>query len=117
MQQAIGEIRDPRDPDPVPSSKAATAFGLAIVGVVMAPFIGGVVPAVMALRLAGEAESEILASKGFLTGSVKVRRVRFLARLALLIALTMVLLGVVVWVAMRVGGSPGGETDFPSNVD
>lgn len=117
MQQALGEIRDPRDPDPVPSTKAATAFGLALVGVITAPFIGGVVPAIIALRLAGEAEAEIHASKGFLTGSLKVRRGRFLARLALLIALSAVLLGVVVWLAVRVGGAPGGTADFPSNVD
>ncbi|GIG69858.1 hypothetical protein [Phytomonospora endophytica] len=118
-QLPSAEIRDPRDPDPVPSTKAVTALALAVVAVITAPFIGGVIPAVLALRLAGQAEAEIVASQGFLTGSARVRRGRWLAQLALLIAVAAVLLGLLLWLVSRIGVAGGGPAgnDFPSDVD
>lgn len=115
--QTRGEIRDPRDPDPVPSTKAVAAMALGVVAVITAPFVAGVIPATIALRLAGQAEAEIIASKGFLTGSGRLRRGRWLAQLALLVAAAVVLIGLVLWLVNRIGtiGSPG--TDYPSNVD
>ena len=112
-----GEIRDPRDPDPVPSTKAVAALALGVVAVITAPFVAGVIPATVALRLAGQAEAEIVASKGFLTGSGRVRKARWFAQLALLVAAAVILIGVVLWLVNRLGAIGGPGTDYPPNVD
>ncbi len=88
--------RHPRDPDPVPSTKALTAFTLSIVAVVMAPFFGGVIPALISLRLCAQAQDDIEASGGFLLGAARCRKARRLAWIALAITAG-VLVALIIW--------------------
>lgn len=88
--------RHPRDPDPVPSTKAAAAYSLSLVALLTAPFLGGVIPAVLALWLADQADAEIAESEGFLLGAKRSGQARRLARLALGIA-AFVVLALLTW--------------------
>lgn len=88
--------RHPRDPDPVPSTKAFTAFVLSIVAVVLAPFFGGVLPALIVLRLSAQAQTDIEASEGFLLGAARCRKARRLAWIALAITAAVVV-ALILW--------------------
>lgn len=68
--------RHPRDPEPVPSTKAAAAYALSVLALFTAPFFGGLIPAVIALRLCDQAEADIARSKGFLLGAARCRKAR-----------------------------------------
>ena len=67
----------------MPSTKAAAAFGLSVLALVTAPFIGGIIPAVVALGLCSQADADLAESQGFLLGAARSRRARRLAYLAL----------------------------------
>ena len=43
------------DPEPAPSTKARAVFALGLVGLLTGPFVGGVIPATIALLLARQA--------------------------------------------------------------
>ena len=66
--------RHPLDPDPEPSTKARAVFALGLVALLTGPFVGGVVPATVALLLARQASREAYAAGGYLTGSAWIRR-------------------------------------------
>ena len=62
-------LRHPADPDPVRSTKATAVFVLGIVAVVTGPFVGGVIPATIALLLAREVRRELHEAGGYLVGT------------------------------------------------
>ncbi|WP_415646942.1 hypothetical protein [Stackebrandtia soli] len=119
MQQSeavAAAARHPRDPEPVPSTKAAAAFALGLVALVTAPVIGGVIPAVIALRLCDEADADIAESNGFLLGAARSRRARFFARLAFGVAGFVVVAGVLWWL-YRLAIAPPTLPTVDPNVD
>ena len=65
--------RHPLDPDPVRASKASAVFGLGLLSVVTGPFLGGVIPATLALLMARESHRELVAAEGFLLGARRLR--------------------------------------------
>src|SRR2546430_17163860 len=65
---ALTGARHPLDPDPVRSTKAAAVLALGIVAALTGFFLGGLVPATLALLLARQARAEQVAAAGFLTG-------------------------------------------------
>ncbi len=107
--------RHPLDPEPVGSSKAPAVLALGIIAVLTGPFVGGAVPATIALLLARQARREAWASAGFLTGAARIRQGERLAWFALALALTTLVVagiaGLLDWAGTPVG------TDFDSDVD
>ena len=71
--------RHPQDPDPIRATKSSAVLGLGLLSVVTGPFLGGVIPATLALFLARESHRELVAADGFLLGA---RRLRTGVRLA-----------------------------------
>src|SRR3954453_376271 len=63
----------PPDPDPVASPKARTVFALGLVAALTGFFLGGLIPATLALVLARQARRERVASRGDLTGARRLR--------------------------------------------
>lgn len=107
--------RHPLDPDPVRSTKAYAVFSLGLVSALTGIFLGGVVPATMAMLLARQARREAYASGGYLTGNAWVRRGEQLAWLGLALAATAVVVALVIGV-IRLAGSPAGH-DFAPSID
>ncbi|HZE37646.1 MAG TPA: hypothetical protein VE172_02440 [Stackebrandtia sp.] len=98
--------RHPRDPEPVPSTKAAAAFTLSVVAVITSPFLGGVIPAALALRLSAQASSDIAASEGFLLGAKRCLRARRLAYIAFSVAVFTVLALAMWWLYLDLTAEP-----------
>src|SRR5262249_61515133 len=67
------QLRHPLDPEPVRSTKAATVLALGIVATVTGFFIGGLIPATIALVMARSARSGMTPAKGYLTGGRLLR--------------------------------------------
>ncbi|MFI5913487.1 hypothetical protein [Dactylosporangium sp. NPDC051541] len=65
--------RHPLDPDPVRATKATAVFSLGLLSVVTGPFLGGVIPATLALLMARESHRELVAAEGFLLGARRIR--------------------------------------------
>jgi hypothetical protein len=107
--------RHPMDPDPVPSSKARAVFALGLVGFLAGAFVGGVIPATIALLMSRQAARQAYAAGGYLTGSRWVVRGRRLAWAGIILALTTVVVAVIAGL-LHLAGSPTG-TDFDSNTD
>ena len=82
-----GAARHPLDPDPVRASKASAVFGLGIVALVTGPFVGGVIPATLALLLARETHRDLVAADGFLLGAKRMRNGVRLAWAGIVLAL------------------------------
>ncbi|WP_051325330.1 hypothetical protein [Glycomyces tenuis] len=116
--QQTGGARHPDDPDPVESTKVVGALTLAVLGVVFSPFVGGVIPAFLALVLAKQAEGDIRASEGFLLGAGRLPRIRRLAWTAIGIACAVVVALLLVWVVdmARSVGEPSYESDVAAVV-
>lgn len=111
----LGLPRHPQDPEPVRSTKARAVFALGLVAALTGLFVGGVVPATVALVLARQARREAYRSGGFLTGAAWLRRGERLAWTGLV--LTMVVLTVlVVMGVIRLAEASYGQ-DFAPNVD
>jgi hypothetical protein len=87
--------RHPADPDPAPATKAKAVFALGVVALLTGPFIGGVIPAVIALLLAREVRADLYAAKGFLVGTRRYERGITLAWTGIVLALTTIVIGVV----------------------
>ncbi|MEU8297470.1 hypothetical protein AB0C04_09310 [Micromonospora sp. NPDC048909] len=107
--------RHPLDPDPVRTTKARAVFALGLIAALTGLFIGGLVPATVALQLARQARREAYASGGFLTGAAWLRRGERLAWAGLVLA-AVSLVAVVVIAVVRLAEAPFGH-DYPANVD
>ncbi|XVU30371.1 hypothetical protein ACQPZJ_03980 [Actinoplanes sp. CA-054009] len=103
------------DPDPAPSSKARAVFALGLVGFLTGPFVGGVIPATLALVLARQAARQAYDAKGFLTGSAWIRRGRRFAWAGLVLALTSLVIAAIAGL-LHLAGSPAGP-DFAPGTD
>lgn len=107
--------RDPLDPDPVRSTKSLTIFALGLVAALTGPFVGGMVPATVALSLARQARREAYASAGYLTGAAWVRRGERLAWIGIVLAATTLVVGLII-ALVNLANTPAGH-DFAPNVD
>ena len=96
------------------STKARAVFALGLVGFLGGPFVGGVIPATIALLLARQTHRQQYAAGGYLTGSVWVRRGRRLAWAGIILALAALVLAVITGL-LHVAGAPG--QDFDTNTD
>ncbi|GAB3218985.1 hypothetical protein GCM10027447_00690 [Glycomyces halotolerans] len=115
--QQSGGVRHPDDPEPVESTKVVAAQVLAVLAVMFSPFVGGAIPALIALMLARQAENDIRESEGFLLGASRLPRVRRLAWIAVGVAAAAVVAMLLVWVVdmARSVGEPtyGGNVAAP----
>ncbi|SCL20023.1 hypothetical protein GA0070616_1878 [Micromonospora nigra] len=107
--------RHPLDPDPVRSTKARAVFALGLMAVLTGLFVGGVVPATLALHLSRQARREAYASGGFLTGAAWLRRGERLAWAGLVLVAVSVVAAVVIGV-VRLAEAPYGQ-DFAPHMD
>ncbi|KXK63585.1 hypothetical protein AWW66_02205 [Micromonospora rosaria] len=107
--------RHPLDPEPVRSTKARAVFALGLIGLLTGPFVGGVVPATVALALARQARREAYASGGFLTGAAWLRRGERLAWAGLVLVAVSVVAAVIFGV-VHLAEAPTGH-DFAPNMD
>lgn len=106
-------MRHPLDPDVVPDSKATAVLALGVVAVLTGPFVGGVVPATLALVLARQARADLRSARGFLAGARRLRTGTSLAVAGLLLAATAL---VVVAVVGLLGLAPD-SADFGPEID
>ena len=111
---AAAPTRHPMDPDPSGSTKARAVFALGLVGFLLGPLVGGVIPATIALLLARQTHRQQYAAGGYLTGSALVRRGRRLAWAGIILALTALVVAVIAGL-LQVAGTPG--QDFDTNTD
>ncbi|MEU6206793.1 hypothetical protein ABZ814_24775 [Micromonospora musae] len=104
--------RHPSDPDPARATKTRAVFALGLIAALTGLFIGGIVPATVALQLSRQARREAYASGGFLTGARWLRRGEQLAWTGLLLAA----FALAVIAVVRLAQAPFGY-DYPANVD
>lgn len=107
--------RHPMDPDPEPSTKARAVFALGLMGFLTGPFVGGVIPATVALLLARQTARQAYQAKGYLTGSAWIRRGRRLAWAGLVLALTSLVIATIAGL-LHLAGAPAGP-DFAPGTD
>ncbi|MFD0518385.1 hypothetical protein [Paractinoplanes durhamensis] len=103
------------DPDPAPSTKARAVFALGLVGFLTGAFVGGVIPATIALLLARQAAREAFTAKGYLTGSVWIRRGRRLAWAGIVLAITALVVASIAGL-LHLASTPSGP-DFAPGTD
>jgi hydroxylaminobenzene mutase len=108
-------VRHPLDPEPVRSTKAATVFALGLFAALTGIFVGGAVPAALALVLARQSKREAYEARGFLTGSIWLRRGERLAWIGIVLAITALVITMVIGL-LRFADSPAGH-DFGPNVN
>jgi hydroxylaminobenzene mutase len=113
-QQPVG-VRHPLDPEPVRSTKAVTVFALGLFGALTGLFVGGAVPATLALVLARQSRQEAYAARGFLTGTVWLRRGERLAWVGIVLAVTALVIVMVIGL-VRFANSPAGP-NFPATTN
>jgi hypothetical protein len=87
--------RHPADPDPVRSSKATAVYILGVVAVLTGPFVGGVIPATIALLLAREARADLIAAEGYLVGTRRYERGVRLAWAGIVLAVAAIVVTVI----------------------
>ena len=109
---ATTPTRHPLDPDPAPSSKARAVFALGLVGFLTGAFVGGVIPATVALLMARQAAREAYAAKGYLTGSVWIRRGRRLAWAGMVLALATLVVAAIAGL-LHLASAPSGADFAP----
>ena len=93
---ALENARHPLDPDPVPSTKARAVFALGLVAALTGFFLGGLIPASLALLLARQAGQERRASGGYLVGARRLRMGIRLAWIGIVLAATAVVIGSII---------------------
>jgi MFS family permease len=108
-------VRHPLDPEPVRSTKATVVFALGLFAALTGIFVGGLVPATLALVLAKQSRQEAYEARGFLTGSVWLRRGERLAWIGIVLAVTALVITMVIGL-YRFASSPAGH-DFGPNVN
>ncbi|HKT01063.1 MAG TPA: hypothetical protein VJT31_16170 [Rugosimonospora sp.] len=89
-------VRHPLDPDPVRSTKAGAVLALGIVAALTGFFVGGLVPATLALVLARQGRAEMVAAGGFLTGSRALRVGVALAWVGIVLAATALVIATII---------------------
>jgi (hydroxyamino)benzene mutase len=102
------------DPDPAVSTKARAVYALGLVALLTGPFVGGAIPATVALLLARQVTRQAYAAGGFLTGAAWVRRGRRLAWAGIVLALTALVLAAIAGLLHL--AAPGGH-DFDPGTD
>ncbi|MEV1290102.1 hypothetical protein [Micromonospora sp. NPDC049679] len=107
--------RHPLDPDPVRSTKARAVFLLGLVAALTGLFVGGIVPATIALTLARQARREAYASGGYLTGAAWLARGERLAWVGIVLTATAIVVAAVVGL-FHLATAPVGQ-DFAPTVD
>jgi len=112
---ATDVLRHPLDPDPVRSSKPSAVLALGVVAALTGPLLGGVVPATVALLLARQARTEMLAAHGFLIGAKRLRTGTWLAWAGLVLAIAALVVAGIAGL-LQFAGQPGGQ-DFEPGVD
>ena len=108
-------LRHPLDPDAVRATKSRAVFALGLVALLTGPFVGGIVPATVALLLARQARREAYASGGYLTGAAWLRRGERLAWAGIVLVAAALVVATVIGV-ISLAGSPTGQ-DFAPGVD
>lgn len=103
------------DPEPAPSGKARAVFALGVVALLTGAFIGGVIPATLALLLARQVRRQAYAAGGYLTGAARVRRGQRLAWAGIVLALITLTVAVITGL-LHFAGSPAGP-DFDPGTD
>lgn len=108
-------VRHPEDPEPVCATKARAVWWLGLVAVVTGPLVGGVVPATVALMLAGQVQRDAYAAGGYLTGASLARRGEWLAWVGIMLAVTALVAAVVVGL-FQVAATPPAQ-EFSPDID
>ncbi len=108
-------LRHPLDPDQARSSKAVVVLVLGIVAALTGFFLGGLIPATLALRLARDTDAELRRSAGFLTGWRLLRAGVVLAWIGVILAATGLVVAAIVGL-VHLATTPSG-TDFGNNVN
>lgn len=103
------------DPEPVAATKARAVFALGLVGMLTGVFLGGVIPATVALVLARQSHRQAWEAGGYLTGGVWIKRGRRLAWIGLILALTTLVVALIV-ALLHLATVPGGQ-DFAPGTD
>ena len=111
----LPSARHPLDPDPVGSTKARGVLALGIVAALTGFFLGGLVPATLALLLARQARAEQVAAAGFLTGGRALRVGVALAWVGIVLAATALVIASIIGL-LHFAGSRSGP-DFGPNVN
>jgi (hydroxyamino)benzene mutase len=106
--------RHPLDPDPGRSTKATVVLVLGITAVLTGPLVGGVVPAVVGLVLAGQARADLADAHGYLTGADRIRRGKLLCWIGIVAAIAAIVAAIVIGILGLVNGA---GQDFPSTSD
>jgi (hydroxyamino)benzene mutase len=115
LAQAVARARHPLDPDPVRSTKTGAVLLLGIVAAATGFFLGGLVPATIALLLARQARAEMAHAGGFLTGGRRLRTGVALAWVGIALAATGLVIVSIIGL-LHVAASHGGQ-DFAPTVN
>lgn len=84
----LAAVRHPLDPDPVRSTKAAGVLLLGCMAALTGFFVGGLIPATLALLLARSGRAELTEARGYLTGARALRAGVVLAWVGIVLAAT-----------------------------
>jgi len=107
-------LRHPADPDPVRSTKATAVFALGFAAMLAGPFVGGIIPATIALLLAREVRADLHAAGGYLLGTSRYERGVRMVRTGIVLAIAVVVLAVVRGLYLW---AQTGSIDFDSSVN
>jgi len=113
---ALENVRHPLDPDPVASTKARGVLALGIVAALTGFFLGGLIPATLALLLARQVQRDRVASAGYLTGARPLRVGVALAWVGIVLAATALVLASIIGL-LHYADSRSGGSDFAPNVN
>jgi MFS family permease len=108
-------LRHPLDPDQTRSSKAVAVLVLGATAALTGFFLGGLIPAALALLLGRDAEAELRRSAGFLTGWRLLRAGTILAWVGVVLAVTALVIAAVIGL-LHLATTPTG-TDYDPNVN
>jgi hypothetical protein len=111
----VEALRHPLDPEPIRCTKAGAVLALGVVAALTGFFIGGVIPATIALVLARSARADMIEAKGYLTGVRMLRAGTRLAWLGIVLALTALVIASVIGL-LHVAAARGGA-HFAPGVD
>lgn len=107
-------MRHPLDPEPVRDSKTTAVLALGVMAALTGPFVGGLVPATLALVIAREARTDIRHARGFLTGGRRLRTGVSLAWAGIVLAAVTLTIAAVIGLLGLAGGA---GADFGPGTD